>query len=481
MKKMKYIIYLFVALLATTSCEDFLNITPDGQAKRDELLKTQYGIEDAMYGVYSQMRSTTLYGQEMYFQTLEVMAHNLYCDGNTSIEALGRFEYDNTNVKSLFEGIWTAMYKNISNVNSVLDAPLVAGAKAFPYTVYRGEALGLRAFMHFDLVRLFAEQYTVNPEADGIPYATEFSLNTPAFESLAKNYEHILADLHEAERLLDSEDDYEGVGNYMLDRQIHFNKYAVWATLARVYLTMGDNENACKYAQKVIDESGFALREATKEYDLAGVLSETECIFGIYSKNFYSQVYAKLQQTTTRYSLNLRYDYLDRYGKDKLGHDYREDDNFEMATIGSDKLVRLKKLTEHYELNNIVANRPEHLILGINMIRIPEMYYIVAEVMLEKNPEMAFEYYNKVREHRGLEPLTGTTIDEDTGETVSRPLTLQHINDERFKEYIGEGQLFFNMKRLNLEILSFDGTVVYEPSKDIYVVPIPDIEKENRY
>ena len=481
MKKMKYIIYLFVALFAATSCEDFLNITPDGQAKRDELLGTQQGIEDAMYGVYSQMRSTTLYGQELHFQTLEVMAHNLYCDGNTSIEALGRFEYDNTNVKSLFESIWTAMYKNISNVNSVLDAPLVADAKEFPFTVYRGEALGLRAFMHFDLVRLFAEQYTVNPEADGIPYSNDFSLETPEFESLAKNYKHILADLHEAEQLLENEDEYEGSGNYMLDRQIHFNKYAVWATLARVYLTMGDNENACKYAKKVIDESGFVLREATKEYDLAGVLSETECIFGIYSKNFYSQVYAKLQQTTTRYSLNLRYDYLDRYGKDKLGHDYREDDNFEMATIGSDKLVRLKKLTEHYELNNIVANRPEHLILGINMIRIPEMYYIVAEVMLEKNPEMAFEYYNKVREHRGLEPLTGTTIDEDTGETVSRPLTLQHINDERFKEYIGEGQLFFNMKRLNLEILSFDGTVVYEPSKDIYVVPIPDIEKENRY
>ena len=481
MKKMKYIIYLFVALFAATSCEDFLNITPDGQAKRDELLETQQGIEDAMYGVYSQMRSTTLYGQELHFQTLEVMAHNLYCDGNTSIEALGRFEYDNTNVKSLFESIWTAMYKNISNVNSVLDAPLVADAKEFPFTVYRGEALGLRAFMHFDLVRLFAEQYTVNPEADGIPYSNDFSLETPEFESLAKNYKHILADLHEAEQLLENEDEYEGVGNYMLDRQIHFNKYAVLATLARVYLTMGDNENACKYAQKVIDESGFALREATKEYDLAGVLSETECIFGIYSKNFYSQVYAKLQQTTTRYSLNLRYDYLDRYGKDKLGHDYREDDNFEMATIGSDKLVRLKKLTEHYELNNIVANRPEHLILGINMIRIPEMYYIVAEVMLEKNPEMAFEYYNKVREHRGLEPLTGTTIDEDTGETVSRPLTLQHINDERFKEYIGEGQLFFNMKRLNLDINSFDGATNYKASKDIYVVPIPDIEKENRY
>lgn len=481
MKKMKYIIYMFVALFATTSCEGFLNITPDGQAKRDELLKTQQGIEDAMYGVYSQMRSTTLYGQELHFQTLEVMAHNLYCDGNTSIEALGRFEYDNTNVKSLFESIWTTMYSNISNVNSVLNSPLIEEATEFPFTIYRGEALGLRAFMHFDLVRLFAEQYTINPEASGIPYATEFSLKTPDYESLKKNYEHIIADLLEAELLLDNEDMYEGLGNYMLDRQIHFNKYAVWATLARVYLTMGDSENACKYAQKVIDESGFALREKTKEHDVAGVLSETECIFGIYSKNFYAQVYAKLQQTTTRYSLDVRKDYLDRYSKDKLGHDYREDDYFEMATLGSDKLVRLKKLTEHYELNNMVANRPEQLILGINMIRLPEMYYIVAETNLATDPAKAFEYYNKVRAHRGLEPLTGTTVDEETGEVVERPLTLQHINDERFKEYIGEGQLFFNMKRLNQQITSFDGTVVYEPSSKIYVVPMPDIEKENRY
>jgi hypothetical protein len=91
------------------------------------------------------------------------------------------------------------MYKNISNVNSVLAAPSVKDATTYPYTIYRGEALGLRAFMHFDLVRLFAPQYTVDPTAEGIPYATEFSLNTPEFESLEKTYEHILDDLHEAE------------------------------------------------------------------------------------------------------------------------------------------------------------------------------------------------------------------------------------------------------------------------------------------
>ena len=463
MKKVLYITHLVVALFAMTSCEDFLNITPEGQAKRDEILETPEGIEEAMYGVYSQLRSNTLYGQELYFQTLEVMAHNLYCDGNTSITALGNFEYENTNVKSHFESIWTAMYKNISNVNSVLDAPLVANAEEFPYTIYKGEALGLRAFMHFDLVRLFAEQYTQNPKADGIPYATTFSLKTPDFETLEKNYEHILADLLMADSLLANEETYEGEGTYMLDRQIHFNKYAVKATLARVYLTMGDKENAAKYAKEVIDDQKYYLKGITEiQYDVAGVLSQKECIFGIYHSGFYTQVYEKLYLLTTRYSLNLRADFKDIYEN----NDYRVDAYFTTVTQDKAEVPRLCKFMDVYEFNNNVASRPSELILGINMIRVPEMYYIMAEVLLDEDTNLALTYYNEVRQHRGLEPFEG-------------PLTLKHINEERYKEYFGEGLLFFNMKRLNLPITSYDNVTTYETSQ--YVVPIPDIEKENRF
>ena len=91
MKKILYTIFLTVAALATTSCEDFLNIIPEGQAKRDELLLTTEGLEEAMYGVYAQLRSNSLYGQELHFHTLEIMAHNMYCDGHTTLTALGNF------------------------------------------------------------------------------------------------------------------------------------------------------------------------------------------------------------------------------------------------------------------------------------------------------------------------------------------------------------------------------------------------------
>ena len=458
-----------VVLLTTTSCEGFLNITPDGQAKRDELLSTKQGIEDALYGVYSQLRSQSLYGQELYFSTLEILSQTMWCNGSTGVTAMSEYDWAHSSVKSIFDAIWTAMYKNISNVNSVLDAPLIKDATTYPYTVYRGEALGLRAFMHFDLVRLFAEQYTINPGADGIPYATDFSLITPAFESLEANYEHILADLHEAELLLADEDNHENDGNYMLDRQIHFNLRAVQATLARVYLTMGDKENAAHYALLVINDGKYTLKEKTEVVnDLAGVLSKKETIFGIYYAGFYANVNAKLQQMTSYFSLDLRSDFMSLYEKDAAGSDYRTMAYFSESGTGSGTKYRLSKFTDIYELNNNAANRPADLILGINMIRIPEMYYIAAEALLDSDYDRALELYNTVRLHRGLEPLT------------DKPLTVELINDERYKEMIGEGQTYFNMKRQNLPILSHDGKTTYEPSAGIYGIPVPDAERENR-
>ncbi|MBQ8694646.1 MAG: RagB/SusD family nutrient uptake outer membrane protein [Bacteroidaceae bacterium] len=471
MKKMKYMILLLCAMMvATTSCDDFLDITPDGQVKRDPLLSTPEGIEDAMYGVYAQMRQQTLYGQELHFSTLEILSQTLWCYGNTGVTAMGGYKWEHSSVKSVFEGVWTAMYKNISNVNSILDAPLVANATEFPYTLYRGEALGMRAFMHFDLVRLFAAQYTVNPAAGGIPYATEFSLKTPEFESLAKNYEHIVADLLEAEALLADEEDYAGSGNFMLDRQIHFNLHAVRATLARVYLTMGNNEMAALYAQKVISGGNFSLKEKTEVVnDLAGVLSRKETIFGIYFPGFYTNVSGKLQQVTSYYSLDLRDDFMELYERDASGLDFRTMAYFSESGVGDDVKYRLCKLTDIYELNNMPSDRPAELILGVNLIRLPEMYYIAAEALLDSDYDTALALYNDVRMHRGLDPLE-----------ADKTLTVELINDERYKEMIGEGQTYFNMKRQNLPILSHDGKSTYNPADGIYSIPVPDVEIENR-
>lgn len=471
MKNMKYIILLLcTVMIGTTSCDDFLDITPDGQVKRDPLLSTPEGIEEAMYGVYSQMRQQTLYGQELHFSTLEILSQTLWCYGSVGVTAMSGYQWEHSSVKGIFEAVWTNMYKNISNVNSVLNSPLIESATEYPYTVYRGEALGLRAFMHFDLVRLFATQYTVNPAADGIPYATEFSLKTPEFESLEKNYEHMIADLLEAETLLADEDAYDGAGNFMLDRQIHFNLRAVQSTLARVYLTKGNKEKAAEYALKVINDGKYTLKEKTEVVnDVAGVLSRKETVFGIYFPGFYTNVSGKLQQVTSYYSLDLRSDFMQLYERDASGLDFRTMAYFSEFGVGDDVKYRLSKLTDIYELNNMPSDRPAELILGVNLIRLPEMYYIAAEALLDSDYDAALALYNDVRMHRGLDPLE-----------ADKTLTVELINDERYKEMIGEGQTYFNMKRQNLPILSHDGKSIYNPEDGIYSIPVPDIEFENR-
>ena len=458
--------------IAATSCEGFLDITPDGQVKRDEMLATNEGVEDALYGVYAKLRNTTLYGQEMYFSSLEIMSQTLYCYGNTGVTALGQYDYNNTTVKNVFAMIWNDMYNNISNVNSVLNAPLVDGANAYPANIYQGEALALRAMMHFDLMRLFAEQITVNPNAKGIPYATEFSLKTPDFETLAENYNHVLADLQEAERLLADEGEYENTTSFMADRQIHLNLHAVRALMARVFLTKGDKEKALEYAEKVIAQSGRQLKTKTEVInDVAGVLSKKECLFGVYFSGFYTQVSAKLQQTISYSSLDLRGDFMEMYEKGVSGLDFRTTAYFTSVDMGGTAKYRLSKFTDIYDLQNNASARPADLIQGINMIRLPEMYYIAAECLLDKDYPKALDYFNEVVTNRGLDALSGE------GEET---LTQEVINTERYKEMIGEGQTFFNMKRQNLSIPSYDNSVTYRPEDGIYVVPIPDSEYENR-
>lgn len=466
--KLHYISLLLISLITFSSCEDFLDVNPDGQEKQDQLLSSKDGIESAMYGVYAKLRESSLYGATLSFKHIDVMAQHFDCSGNDMYTQLGKYNYAYADVKSIFEATWTAMYNNISNVNAVINCDLVKNATNFPYTIYKGEALGLRAFMHFDLLRLYTEQITRNTAASGIPYATEFSLTTPEFSSAAEVYQYIIDDLTEAERLLSDEGDYADNGDYMLDRKIHFNLNAVRATLARVYLTKGDKAKAAEYAKAVIEESGNTLTEKIDvEGDLAGVLSNTETIWGVYYAEFYSLVNPALQQYQTRSSLNPRRDYTDIYNKNIDGIDFRLNAYF--GTVG--ETVRFIKLTDVYELRGIASNRPSNLILGINMIRLPEMYYIMAESLLDTDIDLATEYFNEVLEHRGL-----TAIDE---RTTPLTLTQELINEERYKEFWGEGQNFFNLKRTNSAIPLADGSTV-QPSNAVFVVPIPDIEYDYR-
>lgn len=451
-----------MALAGLTSCNDFLDITPDGQVSRDDQLSTAAGVEDALYGVYSQMRTEALYGQELTFSTLDLMAQYFSCKNDPATRALQEYRYDNTDVQNVFEAMWTKMYNNISNVNSIINCDLLNGANSYPLNIYRGEALGLRAFMHFDLLRLFCEQITDNPEAEGIPYATEFSLNTPPFSTAADVYKKILADLDEAERLLANEGEHVGSTPFMTDRRIHFNLYAVKATKARVYLTMGNKEKALEYAMDVIDHSGLQLmKKADITDDTNGMLYPGETLFGVYYNDLFKIVNPKLQQTSTGYSLDPRPDMQARY----VGNDRRAV-YFGYSDGGT--VVRFQKLTDKYRRNSTTRPAGKGWMPGINLIRLPEMYFIAAECLLDTDVDKAGILMQQVYDSR------------DASRDGGGAITIADIDNERYRELIGEGQTFYNMKRRKLPIKSVDGQTDIQPSKAVFTVPVPLIENDYR-
>lgn len=470
---LKNIVLMLGVLLLSSSCENFLDVHPKGEVTSKELLKDQKGFENALYGVYATMRDQTLYGRYLSYYTLDVMAQYYTSFGNTYITELRAYNYKQTDVETEFYNIWCKMYSNISNVNNVLDNLKHESTSSLKYyNIYKGEALGLRAFMHFDLLRIFSDQITENPGAEGIPYATEFSLTAPNFYKAKEVYTQIKSDLKEAERLLNDPDLYNSataIDNYLKDQSIHFNLQAVQATLARVYLTENKPDSALYYASQVINSEKQSLLKKTDLKDaFAGVLSPKETIFGLYFKGFYENVSKDLYQSISFYSLDLRYNIANIYQQNRVGNDYRWDEWFLPAS--STNKIRLKKITDIYQLNN--KECPAEVIQGINLIRLPEMYYIASEAsLLQGNYPDALNYFNQVLASRGL-----TALDE---RIPAETLTIERIDEERYKELIGEGQSFFNMKRRNLDIQNADGQTIKASSK-IFTVEIPEQEFDYR-
>lgn len=477
MKIIRYI--LLFSMFLHFSCDDFLNVKPEGEVVNDDLFETSEGFEDALYGVYAFLNRDSLYGKNLSFYVNDVVAQYLISNWDQDpSHKLSQYDYKHSEVRPLIDQIWNNMYKNIANVNNILaNLELKTEKDMRLYKVYKAEALGMRAFMHFELLRLFSDDIIRNPDAEGIPYYTKYSFEVSPFEKSKETYKKILVDLQEAERLFLENGEYfdrteENASAFILDRPIHMNLYAVKAVMARVYWTLGEWSKAKQAALEVIDCGFFQLEDKTAMEDLVnGVLSPKETIFGLYSE---------LWVTTTRnliYSsggsaMNLQPVYEDIYAVDLEGVDYRWEGWIKVMSDFGATGTRLMKIVDRFQVKQ--GSRPDKRISGINLIRLPEMYYIVAECCLHEEGEDASgnarAYFDKVLRSRGLKSFS------ERGYNVY----VSNINAERRKEFIGEGLYFHVMKKYGLDAYNavFDKT--YQASPDIYNFPIPEDEKAYR-
>ena len=139
-----------------------------------------------------------------------------------------------------------------------------------------GEARFLRALAYHDLVRTFAQPYTYDSLALGVPVVLVSENGKPARASVKDVYKQIREDLHYAEINLSATNSHQGT-----DAKAWATKRAAKALLARVYLYMGNYQKAADYATAVIAEVNTSFRLfAADEYSVFSAATNPKGAWG---------------------------------------------------------------------------------------------------------------------------------------------------------------------------------------------------------
>lgn len=192
-----------------SSCSEWLDVKPKSEIKEDELFKTEQGFKDAMTGVYVLMTEAQLYGREMTFGLVEAIGQQYEMDQATNdYYDATQFRYEVEKVTAKVDGIWSSAYKVVANINNILENLETNGGCVTPpvYAQLKAECLGLRAFIHFDLLRLFGwGNLKERPDMLNrlcIPYAFQYTKEIVPQVTVGTALEYMEKDLTEAEKLI---------------------------------------------------------------------------------------------------------------------------------------------------------------------------------------------------------------------------------------------------------------------------------------
>ena len=427
------------------------------------------GFRDQLAGVYTAMTETSMYGRSLSFGLMSVLSQDYDLKSESTYRYAAEYNYEETGTKGMIDNIWSSTYNCIANLNIMLkyidnDPNIFTDNN---YKMYKGEILGLRAFLHLEMLRIFSPSPKANANAMAVPYVTQYDKVVTKQKTVNETMNLIIADLLEAEKLLKESDAFLNQDlNYTVrwDRRYYFNYYAVVGTLARAYMYKGDTENALTYANIIIEEgedynSDFSWTSndtmESKYEEQVNRLFSGECLFYLNVKDFNDIVKYHFTSSASNNTFTPSETKAEQIYEKALGYgnDYRLHKNFQYD--GADKYLWKYHQYENGACTDIVP-----------VIRKSESYYIAAEILKESDPDRAIELLNLVREARNLEfaPLSNLTAEQ----------IQEEVAKEYRKEFLAEGQMFFYYKRLDATRIEGAGV----NAQSIYVLPMPDTEIE---
>lgn len=467
-----YFFFFLISVASLQSCKKFLDAKPDDKYTEEEVFKQENTIQQTLNGIYYDLADNNLYGAALTSEAIEILARRYNINSTLSAYASIRYNYnEKAAAGTTFDNIWTKAYNTILKTNKfieqleqVTDNVVLSQNKR---SILLGEAYAIRAFLHFDLLRIYGPSFADNPSGDAIPYYT--SANGELQPVLAGDavIEKVLADYNHALELLAQDaviaqgvvlkltGDVDFYGDY---RNRRLNYYAVKGLLARTLLYSGNRDAAYGAAKEVLDqgEQWFPWLDygaIVGAQDPDRVFS-TEVLFGINNPNMYTNQsnYFSATQNAALLLAPVR-STLDEF------FEWNEND-YRYTTTWFEGPSGFRTFYKYADVQDI--NQPRRYFQPL--LRKSELYYIVAETA--PDPLEALQYLNTVRYNRGLSDLA-----EDADLATE-------IGKEYQKEFFGEGQLFFYYKRTGAwMVLDGNGDYDYDFNPNI---PLPFSETELR-
>lgn len=471
---MKRTIKILLILLTTVSffsCKKFLDVQPEDKVSESQLYSTKNGIRSVLNGIYLDLAANQLYGDNLTLSTIEILGQRYNISTEHNQYKTSTYAYKDKPTVDRMEDIWSTAYATILNINVFLENldKYKGVVDQSTENVYRGEAIAMRAFLHFDLLRLYGPRYsTVDSTKQSLPYyrntKTEVNPLLPANVFM----DNVMADLNLAETLLQNdpiittgvniaqpEDLVDFLSN---NRNYRLNYYAIKGLKARVYLYRGDKTNALTMAKEVIAVSDkfpwTTSANALVEKQNPDRIFSSEMLFGVMNSQLYNRYLNWFDPSLSDRQILAPTPSRLATVYENNENDYRYNLNWQMPSNGSKPYKTFLKYAD-------VVDKTKTFRFSIPLLKISEIYYIAAEC--EPIAADGITRLNIVRANRGLLPLAATA----------------NLSTELQKEYqkdlFGEGQLFYYYKRRNVTAVangsSTSGNVTIN-----YNVPLPDSE-----
>ncbi len=495
---MRKLYIIFATGLILSSC-NWLDVPPPASVSEQELFKTQEGFQEAVNGIYNSAAHYDLYGGVFSIEMLDAMMQNYaYNASNGQYAKTMDFDFGDGNTRMRFNMVWNKAYSTIANCNLILrniDSKREEGIFVDGIDdIVEGEARAMRAYVHFDMLRLCVpldDNGGNNAGRSAIPYVTEYTKDLTPISKASEVIGMIIEDLDMAKELLAEWDpilssEYQ-VGypihnistnstpeqtiridgvllpDFLRNRRHHMNYYAVCGALARVHLwnataygVQSSFAEAAANAGEVIDSRKFKWTNNNNlqpaDMKTLDRVMYTELVFAFYmeNENQIEHLRTNFNNTTNGY-------YVKRTALNEIYENNRGDirsrvwfmddpDNFGSCRI-------LKYLRNSEELGN------QHPLVS-PAIRLSEMYYILAECQksgqdLGEQAGDPWATIDIVRDERGLSPLTRGSDD----------LFKEDLLKEYRKEMFAEGQAFLNYKRLQASFSRQEPYFEFDPSR----------------